>query len=104
MSPTPADPTLAGPTLDEAACYRAVRARDRPLRRPVLDRGAHHRDLLPALLPRSHSGCDVNVTFHASAAAAQAAGFRACKRCLPDAVPGSPAGTSPPTPRGGPCA
>jgi AraC family transcriptional regulator of adaptative response / DNA-3-methyladenine glycosylase II len=31
-----------------------------------------------------------NLTFHRSAAAAQAAGFRACKRCLPDATPGSP--------------
>ncbi len=31
-----------------------------------------------------------NVTFHPSAAAAQGAGFRACKRCLPDATPGSP--------------
>jgi AraC family transcriptional regulator, regulatory protein of adaptative response / DNA-3-methyladenine glycosylase II len=32
-----------------------------------------------------------NVTFHASAAAAQSAGFRACKRCRPDASTGSPA-------------
>ena len=31
-----------------------------------------------------------NVRFYASAAAAQAAGFRACKRCRPDATPGSP--------------
>ena len=31
-----------------------------------------------------------NVTFHPSAAAAQGAGYRACKRCLPDATPGSP--------------
>ena len=31
-----------------------------------------------------------NVSFHPSAAAAQAAGYRACKRCLPDATPGSP--------------
>jgi len=31
-----------------------------------------------------------NVTFHPSAAAAQLAGYRACKRCLPDATPGSP--------------
>jgi len=32
-----------------------------------------------------------NIRFFGSAAAAQAAGFRACKRCEPDAVPGSPA-------------
>jgi AraC family transcriptional regulator, regulatory protein of adaptative response / DNA-3-methyladenine glycosylase II len=31
-----------------------------------------------------------NVRYFASAAAAQAAGFRACKRCRPDATPGSP--------------
>lgn len=31
-----------------------------------------------------------NVRFYASAAAAQQAGFRACKRCRPDATPGSP--------------
>ena len=31
-----------------------------------------------------------NVRFYPSAAAAQAAGFRACKRCRPDATPGSP--------------
>ena len=31
-----------------------------------------------------------NVQFYATAAAAQRAGFRACKRCRPDASPGSP--------------
>ncbi len=31
-----------------------------------------------------------NVRFYPSAAAAQQAGFRACKRCRPDAAPGSP--------------
>ncbi len=31
-----------------------------------------------------------NMTFWATPAAAQAAGFRACKRCAPDATPGSP--------------
>lgn len=31
-----------------------------------------------------------NMTFHPSAAAAQRSGFRACKRCRPDAAPGSP--------------
>jgi AraC family transcriptional regulator of adaptative response / DNA-3-methyladenine glycosylase II len=31
-----------------------------------------------------------NVRFYATAAAAQQAGFRACKRCRPDATPGSP--------------
>lgn len=31
-----------------------------------------------------------NIRFYPSAAAAQTAGFRACKRCRPDAAPGSP--------------
>ena len=31
-----------------------------------------------------------NMSFYPSAAAAQQAGFRACKRCRPDASPGSP--------------
>jgi AraC family transcriptional regulator, regulatory protein of adaptative response / DNA-3-methyladenine glycosylase II len=31
-----------------------------------------------------------NVRFYSTAAAAQSAGFRACKRCRPDAAPGSP--------------
>ncbi|WP_188188991.1 DNA-3-methyladenine glycosylase 2 family protein [Nonomuraea sp. SYSU D8015] len=39
----------------------------------------------PAALPKRE-----NVRFYPSAAAAQEAGFRACKRCRPDAVPGSP--------------
>src|SRR5690606_6314516 len=32
-----------------------------------------------------------NVTFFPTSAAAHEAGFRACKRCLPEAAPGSPA-------------
>ncbi len=40
-------------------------------------------------MPGPHPGFQ-NVTFHPSAASAQAAGYRACKRCLPDATPGSP--------------
>ncbi|HYF72791.1 MAG TPA: AlkA N-terminal domain-containing protein, partial [Nocardioides sp.] len=47
--------------------------------------GIYCRPSCPARTPAFH-----NVTFHPSAASAQAAGFRACKRCLPDATPGSP--------------
>ena len=39
----------------------------------------------PAMTPKR-----VNVAFYRTAAAAQQAGFRACKRCRPDASPGSP--------------
>src|ERR1700759_2262773 len=47
--------------------------------------GIYCRPSCPALTPRRE-----NVSFHPSAAAAQRAGFRACKRCRPDAAPGSP--------------
>src|SRR5271165_2530366 len=47
--------------------------------------GIYCRPSCPARTPkREHVG------FFRSAAAAQAAGFRACKRCRPDAAPGSP--------------
>ncbi|MBD0322866.1 MAG: DNA-3-methyladenine glycosylase 2 family protein, partial [Aldersonia sp.] len=39
----------------------------------------------PAITPKPG-----NVTFLPTAAAAQRAGYRACRRCLPDAAPGSP--------------
>jgi AraC family transcriptional regulator, regulatory protein of adaptative response / DNA-3-methyladenine glycosylase II len=47
--------------------------------------GIYCRPSCPARTPRRE-----NVRFFATAAAAQAAGFRACKRCRPDATPGSP--------------
>jgi len=47
--------------------------------------GIYCRPSCPARTPKR-----ANVRFFASAAAAQAAGFRACKRCRPDATPGSP--------------
>ena len=51
----------------------------------VLSTGIYCRPSCPARTPRRR-----NVRLFASAAAAQAAGFRACKRCRPDATPGSP--------------
>ena len=47
--------------------------------------GIYCRPSCPAITPKR-----TNVEFHATAAAAQQRGFRACKRCLPDATPGSP--------------
>ncbi|MGB5952540.1 MAG: AlkA N-terminal domain-containing protein [Ornithinimicrobium sp.] len=38
----------------------------------------------------SRSAKPANLRFYPSAAAAQVAGYRACKRCRPDAIPGSP--------------
>ena len=75
--------------LDRESCYRAVKARDRRFDgvfwTAVRTTGIYCRPSCPARTPGL-----ANVTFHASAAAAQAAGYRACKRCLPDAAPGSP--------------
>lgn len=52
----------------------------------VVTTGIYCRPSCPARTPHR-----ANVRFHPSAAAAQAAGLRACKRCRPDASPGTPA-------------
>jgi len=51
----------------------------------VTSTGIYCRPSCPARTPKRE-----NVRFYASSAAAQGAGFRACKRCRPDATPGSP--------------
>ncbi|MGI9092916.1 MAG: AlkA N-terminal domain-containing protein [Mycobacteriales bacterium] len=69
-------------------CYRAVRSRDRRFDgrfvTAVRTTGIYCRPSCPAQTPKRE-----NVRFYAVAAAAQAAGFRACKRCRPQAAPGS---------------
>ncbi len=78
-----------GPALDPRACYRVVQSRDPRFDgvfwTAVRTTGIYCRPSCPARTPAPR-----NVTFHASAAAAQAAGYRACRRCRPDASPGSP--------------
>ncbi|MER6008612.1 AlkA N-terminal domain-containing protein [Nonomuraea angiospora] len=51
----------------------------------VVTTGVFCRPSCPAALPKRE-----NVRFYPSSAAALEAGFRACKRCRPDTVPGSP--------------
>jgi AraC family transcriptional regulator of adaptative response / DNA-3-methyladenine glycosylase II len=74
---------------DEETCYRAVQSRDARFDgwffTAVTTTGIYCRPSCPATTPRR-----ANVRFFPSAAAAQGAGFRACKRCRPDATPGSP--------------
>jgi AraC family transcriptional regulator of adaptative response / DNA-3-methyladenine glycosylase II len=70
-------------------CYRAVQSRDPRFDgwffTAVSTTGIYCRPSCPARTPaREH------VRFYQSAAAAQQAGYRACLRCRPDAVPGSP--------------
>ncbi len=69
--------------------YRAVASRDTRFDgwfvTAVHTTGIYCRPSCPAATPRRR-----NVSFFATAAAAQQRGFRACKRCRPDASPGSP--------------
>lgn len=74
---------------DHERCFRAVQARDARFDgvfyTAVTTTGIYCRPSCPAVTPqRGH------VVFHATAASAQDAGFRACRRCRPDTTPGSP--------------
>ena len=75
--------------LDQDACYRAVKGRDRRFDgvfyTAVRTTGIYCRPSCPAITPQAR-----NVSFFRTAAGAQGAGYRACRRCLPDATPGSP--------------
>lgn len=75
---------------DPDRCYAAFQARDPRFDGwfvvGVTSTGIYCRPSCPSLPPRRD-----RVRFLATAAAAQRAGFRACKRCRPDASPGSPA-------------
>lgn len=75
--------------LDFERCYRAVDSRDQRFDgwfyTGVLSTGIYCRPSCPAITPKRK-----NVRFFPSAAAAQGAGLRACRRCRPDATPGSP--------------
>ncbi|WP_345351187.1 DNA-3-methyladenine glycosylase 2 family protein [Rhodococcus olei] len=75
--------------LDFDRCYRAVSSRDARFDgqfvTAVRTTGIYCRPSCPAITPKR-----ANVTFLPTAAAAQQSGYRACRRCLPDAAPGSP--------------
>lgn len=74
--------------MDEDTRYEAVRSRDGRFDGEfffaVETTGIYCRPSCPAVTPKRH-----NVRYFTTAAAAQGAGFRACRRCRPDAVPGS---------------
>ncbi|MFD8870851.1 AlkA N-terminal domain-containing protein [Streptomyces sp. NPDC059590] len=67
----------------EAVCSRDARF-DGEFFFAVATTGIYCRPSCPAITPKRK-----NVRFFPTAAAAQGAGFRACRRCRPDAVPGS---------------
>jgi AraC family transcriptional regulator, regulatory protein of adaptative response / DNA-3-methyladenine glycosylase II len=87
------------PTHDAARCrpgdprfdrwYRVIDARDARFDgqffTAVSSTGIYCRPSCPARTPKRE-----NVSFYLTSAAAHEAGFRACKRCLPEAAPGTP--------------
>lgn len=79
--------TITPTSFDER--YSAVAARDRRFDgqfiMAVRTTGIYCRPSCPARTPKRS-----NVTFYLTSAAAHEAGYRACKRCLPEAAPGSP--------------
>lgn len=80
--------TLQQPDADR--CYRAVESRDARFDGwfivGVTSTGIYCRPSCPTPIRPKRE----NTRFFPTAAAAQRNGFRACKRCRPDAVPGSP--------------
>ncbi len=76
-------------TLDPEVCYRALKARDARFDGwffpGVTSTGIYCRPSCPSILPRRD-----RLRYYPTSAAAQRAGFRACKRCRPDTAPGSP--------------
>jgi AraC family transcriptional regulator, regulatory protein of adaptative response / DNA-3-methyladenine glycosylase II len=75
--------------LDRERCIRAVQSKDARFDgwffTAVVTTGIYCRPSCPVVPPLPK-----HMHFYPSAAAAQQAGFRACKRCRPDASPGSP--------------
>lgn len=81
---------MSFPLTDFDERYRAISARDTRFDgqfvTAVRSTGIYCRPSCPARTPKPQ-----NVTFYPTSAAAHEAGYRACKRCLPEAAPGSPA-------------
>ncbi len=79
-----------GPDVAFTERYRAIAARDARFDgqffTAVRSTGIYCRPSCPARTPKPE-----NVTFYLTSAAAHEAGYRACKRCLPEAAPGTPA-------------
>ncbi|QYH36490.1 AlkA N-terminal domain-containing protein [Salinibacterium sp. M195] len=80
---------MPSPTLSFDEQYRALCSRDARFDGQFIagvhSTGIYCRPSCPAVAPKPR-----NVRFYRTAAAAHEAGLRACKRCQPDAVPGSP--------------
>ena len=83
-----AAPLVVEPAIDDDVAFLAVDSRDRRFDGRifvgVLSTGIYCRPSCPSRTPLRR-----NCAFFASAAGCVAAGFRACRRCRPDALPGS---------------
>ena len=90
LPPSPVRLGSDGLELDDDACFAAYVTRDRRFDgrffTGVTTTGIYCRPICPAPAPKR-----TNVRFFACAAAAVDAGFRACRRCRPEAAPGTPA-------------
>ena len=76
--------------LDFERCYRAVESRDARFDGWFITAVTSTRIYCRPSCPTPVRPKREHVRFYPTAAAAQLAGFRACKRCRPDASPGSP--------------
>ncbi len=76
--------------LDPDICYRALKSRDARFDgrffTGVSSTGIYCRPVCPARTPMAE-----HCSFFACAAAAEEAGYRACRRCRPETAPGTPA-------------
>ena len=81
--------------LEPDSCWQAIRSKDRRFDGrffvAAVTTGIYCRSICPVPFAKPN-----NIEMYASAAAAQAAGFRPCRRCHPEIAPGTPAwfGTS----------
>jgi AraC family transcriptional regulator, regulatory protein of adaptative response / DNA-3-methyladenine glycosylase II len=80
---------IGPPGMDDQQCYQAATSKDARFDGVffigVSSTGIYCRPSCPAITPKRE-----HMRYYRTAAAAQEAGFRACKRCRPDASPGSP--------------
>ena len=87
MNPKATNPAEQPPPLDPQACYAALSAHDHRFDGRffvgVASTGVYCRPICRVRRPKAE-----NCSFHASAAAAEAAGFRPCLKCRPELAPG----------------
>ena len=76
--------------LESDICWQAIRSRDRRFDGrffvAAVTTGVYCRSICPVPFAKPN-----NISLYPSAAAAEAAGFRPCRRCRPETSPGTPA-------------